>query len=183
MSETVDYVPQMTRLLGESIPFVSAEDQARLDARRFTWAALRRGDLSTLRGLYQALDPDDPLAGRIALASDALGNGFLLGQLGTDIQTRLNGEGPVQANALRDALIGFALGAQMSDASFDAFKAYNAAETINPAVLAQLKSAADSGARAHLLIMIAETIGDRDVTDLSNLEIYSYIAALSLIHI
>ena len=179
LSETVGFVPQMTQLLGEALSFVSAEDQAQLDARRFTWAALRRGDLSTLRGIYQALDPNEPLAGRIALASDALGNGFLLGPLGLDIETRLTGEGDTRRNARRDAFIGLGLGAQMSETTFNVFNEYKASDAINPARLAQLNSAAKSGARAHVLMMIAHDIGSREVTDLSELEIYSYVSALS----
>lgn len=179
LSETAGYTPQMTQLLSDALPFISPEDQARLDARRFSWAALRRGDLSTLRGLYQGLDENDPLRGRIALTSDALGNGFLLGPLGLDIETRLDSNGAARDHALRDAVIGLALGAQMSEKSAAAFYQYDSQEPINPLRLAAINSAAKSGARALVLMQVAQSMGAREVADLSTLEVYTYIAALS----
>jgi len=179
LSEAADFEPQMTQILSEALPFINPEDQVRLDARRYSWAALRRGDLSVLRGLYQALDDNDPLRGRIALASDALGNGFLLGQLGLDIETRLEAEDASRDNALRDAVIGLALGAQISEKTAGLLNQYNDQESINPLRLAALNSAATSGARALVLMQVAQAIGAREVTDLSKLEIYTYISALS----
>jgi len=179
LSETANFEPQMTQILSEALPFISPEDQARLDARRFSWAALRRSDLSALRGLYQALDENDPLRGRIALASDALGNGFLLGQLGLDIETRLEATGAAQKSALRDAVIGLALGAQISEKTAKLLNQYDDQERINPLRLAALNSAAKSGARALVVMHVAQAIGAREPADLSKLEIYSYISALS----
>ncbi len=179
LSGDAGYGPQMMRVLSDALPFISYEDQAQLDALGFSWAAIRRSDLSALRGLYQALDPNDPLRGRIALASDALGNGFLLGELGLDIETRLLADEAAQDDARRDALIGLALGARMSDAASTAFHAYNGRDSINPLHLAQINSAAAANARAALLIEIAKSIGGRELSELSKLEIYSYIKALS----
>lgn len=179
LSAAAGYAPQMTQVLSDALPFIRAEDQVDLDADLYSLTAIRRGDLSTLRGIYQALAPNDPLQGRIALASDALGNGFLLGELGLDIETRLQTKGTEQEDARRDALIGLALGAQMSDVTSNVFDDYDKAEKINPLRLAQLNNAAKSNARAYLLMLIVRMIGERDVKALSKLEIYSYIKALS----
>ena len=178
-SESVDFVPQMTTLLSEAMAFIPSETQAGLDAQRFAWAALRRNDLSALGGIYRGLDSQDPLAGRIALASDALGNGFLLGQLGLDIETRLTQKGAIRKEAVRDGLIALALGAQLSDGAASAFEDYTKTERINPIGLARLNAAAKSSSRAQTLLYVIQAMGERESTELSGLEIYSYISALS----
>ena len=178
-SEGVGFVPQMTDLLSDSLPFIPADRQAELDAPRFAWAAVRRSDLSALGGIYRSLEAEDPLAGRIALASDALGNGFLLGQLGLDIEERLTKNGTIRRQAIRDALIALALGAQLSDAAAETLETYTQSERINPIQLARLNAAANANARAGTLLYVTQAIGARDVRKLSNLEIYTYVAALS----
>jgi len=150
-SESVDYLPQMSDVLSETILFIPAEAQVELDPPRFAWAALRRGDLSALGALYRSLEAEDPLAGRIALASDALGNGFVLGQLGLDIESRINA---MLGNETRK-------------------------ERINPVELARLNASAKIGARAGTLLYVVQGIGEREPKELTGLELYSYISALS----
>ena len=179
LSETRDYLPQMSNHLRDSIAFIPAARQAELDAERFAWVALRRGDLSTLASIYRELDGGDPLASRIALASDALGNGFVLGQLGLDIETRLDGKGDVRKQAVRDSLIALALGAQLSDKAALSLASEEASERLNPLNLAELNALAKSNARAGTLLKVVASIGERAPNVLSNLEIYSYITALS----
>jgi len=178
-SESVDFVPQMTALLSDSLPFIPAERQAELDAQRFAWAAVRRNDLAALGGIYRAIGADAPLAGRIALASDALGNGFLLGQLGLDIEGRLEAGGNVRKQAVRDALIALGLGAQISDEAASLLQTHTRTERINPVALAGLNTAASAGTRAGTLLQVTQAIGARGMDALSDLEIYSYISALS----
>lgn len=178
-ADGINFTPQMTNILSEFLPFVSVKVQADLDAERFAWAALRRGDLSTLAGIYRELDEDDPLSGRIALASDALGNGFLLGQLGLDIETRLDGKGSRRKQAVRDALIALALGAQLSDVAVSTLEDYTRTDRLNPVSLARLNAAAKAGSRASTLLYVTQSMGDRSSTQLSDLEIYSYISALT----
>ncbi|MEP6343941.1 MAG: hypothetical protein ABJ275_11570 [Maricaulaceae bacterium] len=180
-SESVDYVPQMSRHLSDVIAFIPAARQAELDAERFAWAALRQGDLSTLASIYRELAQEDPLASRIALAADALGNGFVLGQLGVDIETRLDGSENVRKQAVRDSLIALALGAQLSDKAALSLNlvSYDKAEQLNPLNLAEIDALAKSGAHAGTLLKVVASMGEREPKDLSNLEIYSYLSALS----
>ena len=179
LSETRDYLPQMTRHLRDTIAFIPAARQAELDAERFAWVALRQGDLSTLASIYRELNGEDPLATRIALASDALGNGFVLGQLGLDIETRLDGKGDERKQAVRDSLIALALGAQLSDKAAFSLASEEKSERLNPLNLAEMNALAKSNARAGTLLKVVGSIGERTPDALSNLEIYSYITALS----
>jgi len=104
---------------------------------------------------------------------------FLLGQLGLDIETRLSSGGVVRREAVRDALIALALGSQLSDEASEMLDSHTRKERINPVDLARLNTLASSGTRAGTLLQVTQEIGSRDVSALSNLEIYSYISALS----
>lgn len=81
--------------------------------------AVLRSDLGALQQLHSQLADKPGTQDRIALAADALGNGFFGGSLGTDIDTRLEKPGQ-KARALRDALIAHALGAKLSDSALAA---------------------------------------------------------------
>lgn len=78
--------------------------------------AAENKDIMTLQSLFAAL-PEGPEQSRIALATDALGNGFLLGPMGSDIDQGLRAE--TNGRAVRDAFIALALGAQISDAALE----------------------------------------------------------------
>ena len=179
LSETVDFTAQMTEILSESVQFIPANIQVETDAPRFAWAALRRADLAALGGIYRALDSEDPLAGRIALASDALGNGFVLGQLGLDIETRLAAKGTVRRDAVRDALIAVALGSRLSDEAAAMLAEERNKDTLNPVGLTLLNASAKEGARAGTLLYVVQAMGAREPSKLSRLEIYTYISALT----
>jgi hypothetical protein len=73
-------------------------------------------DIITLQNLFAAL-PEGQAQSRIALAADALGNGFLLGPMGSDIDQGLLAE--ENGRAIRDAFIALALGAQISDTALE----------------------------------------------------------------
>lgn len=81
-------------------------------------AAVIRNDVGALQQIHGALDGNPPAQERIALAADALGNGFFAGNLGTDIDTRLEKPGK-RARALRDAMLAHALGANLSDTALN----------------------------------------------------------------
>ncbi|NNE57399.1 MAG: hypothetical protein HKN36_04765 [Hellea sp.] len=74
--------------------------------------AALRGDIIALQQLHGLMDDNTAHQDRIALAADAIGNGFFGGALGTDIETRLREK---NSRALRDALIAYGLGANLSD--------------------------------------------------------------------
>ena len=77
-------------------------------------AAILRRDISALQQIHGQLGENEAAKDRIALAADALGNGFFGGSLGTDIDSRLITPSK-KPRALRDALLAHALGAILSD--------------------------------------------------------------------
>ena len=101
-------------LMRDRISQWPASVQASADLTLFANAAVRRNDVITLQGLYNT-ETDERVRARIALAADALGNGFFLGPMGRDIDDRLMS--PENNRAKRDALLALALGAQLSAAA------------------------------------------------------------------
>lgn len=91
-----------------------ASAQASADLAMFANAAVQRNDVIALQDFYNA-ETDEMIRARIALAADALGNGFLLGPMGRNIDDRLLS--PENDRAKRDALLALALGARLSSAS------------------------------------------------------------------
>jgi len=70
--------PRFAKLFEADIAIIPAEFQAETNVKLFARAAIERRDVGTLQGLYNAME-DGPEKSRIALVSDALGNGFNLG--------------------------------------------------------------------------------------------------------
>ncbi len=101
---SIDY-PSLTN---ESVPLV-------------TRAAILRRDLGALQQIYQSLEGNVRAQDRVALAADALGNGFYAGNLGTDIDTRLTQPGE-KTRAMRDTLLAYGLGANLSDTALGILK-------------------------------------------------------------
>lgn len=85
----------------------------------------------------------------------------------------------MRAQAVRDSLIALALGAQLSDKAALSLEQDDTSETLNPLDLAEMNTLAKSNARAGTLLKVVSSMGERSPSDLSNLEIYSYISALS----
>lgn len=100
-------------VLSNDIAIIPHQLQAQTDGLVFAKFAVEKRDLSGLRSLYENLNDDDPLRSRIALASDALGGGFLMSEMGTDIETRLSANGDGKIRATRDAFIAASLGANV----------------------------------------------------------------------
>ena len=150
---------EFSRALEAETGFIPADFQAKSNAGIFTRTAVLRGDTGALRGLFQALETGDPLRGRIALASDALGNGFMLGELGVDIETRLAGEDKVQTRAVRDAFIAVAMGANLSESAEKVLRnTKQKGRRLNPGGLLALQAAARRGSKAELALRAAESI-------------------------
>ena len=151
------------RALETETGIIPVDVQAKYYAGTFTQAAVMRGDINTLRGIFQALDSDNPLRGRIALASDALGNGFMLGELGVDIETRLaltdKKDNKAQARAVRDTYIAVAMGANLSDTAEQVLRgAKLKGSTVRPGALLALHAAARRGSKAETALRAAPMI-------------------------
>ncbi len=101
-------------LMGSQLQLVDYSQVLVSDLPLLARAAVIRNDLGALQQIHGALEGNPPAQDRIALAADALGNGFFGGNLGSDIDNRLEKPGK-RARALRDALLAHALGANLSD--------------------------------------------------------------------
>jgi len=104
---------RFAQLFENNLAIIPAGMQAEADLKLYTRAAIQRGDIGALQGFYQAL-PEGPQKLRIALVADALGNGFTLGTLGEDIESRLAETGAEKRRALRDTFIAAAMGSRLS---------------------------------------------------------------------
>lgn len=105
---------RFVRFLSPQIQLIDLSKVLASDLPLLARAAILRADLGALQQIYRALESNPPAQDRIALAADALGNGFFGGNLGTDIDSRLERPGK-KARAFRDALLAYALGAELSD--------------------------------------------------------------------
>lgn len=155
--------------LASDISLISANLQAEQDPYLFARLAVTSRDLGRLRDLYNALPDDAPARTRIALAADAVGGGFLLGELGIDIETRLESKGEAQARAVRDTYIAVALGANLSDKAVNSLAKAGAPKGahIKPATLLAVTSAAKRGAKAETALRIAVILEDTPAATLS----------------
>ncbi len=113
-AEAASALPRFVDLLESSLLTLSYSDLKPGDIPLIARTSVLRSDLGALQQIYTQLENDSQSQDRIALAADALGNGFFGGSLGTDIDSRLEKPGQ-KARALRDALIAHALGANLSD--------------------------------------------------------------------
>jgi hypothetical protein len=138
---------------------VPLQNQVELNTFLFARTAVLRGDTANLRGLFQLLDADDPVRRRIAFASDALNNGFVFGELGLDLETRLAGDVGVQARAVRDSYIAVAMGANLSPEAEGVLRAAKLkGRSLNPGALLALQAAARRGSKAEVALRAAHLI-------------------------
>lgn len=157
------HLPIFARALEAETGFIPAEFQAKYHAGIFARIAVLRGDTGMLAGLFQALESDNPLRARIALASDALGNGFMLGELGVDIEARLaltdKKDSKAQIRAVRDSYIVVAMGANLSSSAEAVLRdAKLKGSTIQPGALLALQAAAKRGSKAEVALRAAPMI-------------------------
>ena len=142
----------MAEALNDEIATLSNEIKSQTDARSFARLAVLHSDIPALQGLFAALPEDDPERARIALASDALGGGFMLGGLGVDIKDRL-AEKTGRARAMRDAYIASALGARIDAEAEDILlRARPGGKRAPAGALLLLLDAAARSARAETLL-------------------------------
>ena len=156
---------RFAKLFENNLSIIPAGMQAEADLPLFTRAAIERGDIGALQGFHQTL-PEGPQKLRIALISDALGNGFTLGTLGEDIESRLAGEGAQKRRAIRDTFISAAMGSRLSGGAAEALEGAGngSGVAINAGDLLALKAAAKAGSRAETALRAAIMI-DRGTLD------------------
>jgi len=159
---------RFARLFAVDMQIIPANLQAEAALGLFTRAAVERGDIGTLQGLYRAL-PEGPEQARMALVADALGNGFVLGDLGNDIETRLQGSGAEKRRAVRDTFIALAMGSRLSGvAAIELEGAGNGVGTsVKAGDLLALSAAAKAGSRAETGLRAAMMIETSPLDDRS----------------
>ena len=146
----------------------------------FARIAVRDRDLGALRSLFLELPEESPARGRIALASDAIGNGFVLGDLGVDINARLSLKGSQYSRAIRDTYIASALGANLSSAAIKAMQSKHSLGG-SPARAGQLLILQDAGrrrAQAEIALQAANIIGNEPLSSLRADSLARIISAL-----
>jgi|GEM_PF-781732 len=181
MAEKSGVKPRFDALLTPYIQALPAEAQAAADLSYFAKAALTRADIGNLQGLYQSLDENPKQQARIALAADALGNGFILGELGKDIETRLGVEGDIKRRAVRDTALALALGARFTSAAAQGLSGEKngAGRGLAFGDRAALQSAAAAGSRAETALRTAAILGQEGITAMDNAAAYDLIRALT----
>lgn len=152
-------LPAFTQALKIETGLIPAQYQAKFNLGIFARAAVLRGDKAVLRGLFQTLEASDPLRQRIALAADALNNGFVFGKLGRDIETRLAGDGKIKVRAVRDSFIAVAMGAHLSrEAETVLQQTKLEGRALNPGEFLALQAAARRGSKAEIALRTAHMI-------------------------
>ncbi|WP_026942577.1 hypothetical protein [Hellea balneolensis] len=156
---------RFAKLFENNMAIIPVSLQAEADVKIFTRAAIERGDVGALQGFYQAL-PEGQQKLRIALVADALGNGFTLGSLGEDIETRLAAEGTEKRRAIRDTFIATAMGSRLTGEAEAALSGVGSGTgiSIKAGELLALDAAAKAGSRAETALRAASMI-DRGTLD------------------
>ncbi len=158
--------------------------QALIGLKTFAQLAINRNDIGTLQGLYRALEEGSVQQSRIALVSDALGNGFFGGDLGRDIEARLsdfeNLSKPRQERAVRDSYIALAMGASLQAKSSKRLTntGRGDGQAISAGAILALESAARRGARAETALRSATVLSTFPLTDLDAKSLAAIITAL-----
>lgn len=176
-AEAAGVFSRYVALFEPSLSLIPAQTQSETNLALFTRAAIERGNNSALRGIYNAL-PEGEAKSRIALIADAMANGFTLGELGRDIEGRLEGQGSEKRRAIRDSFIAVAMGARLSgSAAVSLTGAGNGSGTaIQAGDLLALTAAAKVGSRAEVLLRSAAALDS--ATTLNNSSLAGLISAL-----
>jgi len=197
-ADAVGGFDRFAALLAPDIERIPGQIQAQFGVMNFVRAAVNRGDVNTLRDLYLSTDDLFEPRPRIALISDAMGNGFVLGDLGQDIEARLGKTGDTRRRAVRDSYIALSLGARLSDLAADILDApgtladdqdsdtagEDAADdmsrrAVDASTLAALDIVAKAGSRGETALRAAIILGPKGPTSLDNASLYRVINALS----
>ena len=150
---------EMGKSLSSILAFIPIDQQAKYP-EIFAEIHVKNNDLAALRALYLSLDEKSKWRGRIALASDALGGGFNFGELGVDIESRLQDK-KTKNRAIRDVYIATALGAKLSPSAEDVLlKNSLTGKTVHPAQLLALSQAVDNRSTAGSLLRVGQIFTD-----------------------
>ncbi|WP_156812022.1 hypothetical protein [Robiginitomaculum antarcticum] len=152
----------IAKLITPHLSGIPVHLRAQFDAHIWAQLAVREGNLNALRPLYDFVADDDPFKTRIALASDALGNGFMQGETGADMTARFIGGGDGKTRAVRDVFIASALGARLSDPIIVDMSKSDIKMSGSPAAAGQmlaLENAAAKGAQAETALRAATILG------------------------
>jgi len=179
-ADTAGAFTRFAAFLTPDISQLSGRAQVGADPIIFARAGVDRGDIGSLQGLYQAMAEQPALQARIALATDALGDGFILGPLGQDIESRM-AKLSSRPRAARDAIIALAMGALISETAADAIETVGsgAGRAVKTGPRLTLGAVAKEGSRAETALRAAILLQDGGAAALDNDALYSVIAALN----
>lgn len=179
-ADTSGAFSRFAAFLTPDISALSAAAQAEASPIIFARAATQRGDLGALQSLYQATGETPDVQARIALASDAIGNGFTFGPLGQDIEGRMAEPG-TRARGARDAVIALALGAQLSETAADAMDSLGkgSGRSLKTGPRLALGAVAKDGSRAETALRAAIVLQNGGPAALDNDALYAVISALN----
>jgi len=169
-SEKIGGLTTFSRLLATDIARLPAQNQADANPQLFARLAVARDDIGGLQALHRALAQDDKLRVRIALAADALGGGFLSGELGLDIETRLAGKGATKTRAVRDTYLAASLGAGLNPATTTVISAARKAKgkALAPGDFLILKTIARRGAHGEIALRTASILDGGSLSTLND---------------
>ena len=181
-ANTAGAFDRFAKLLEPQILLLSGETQAKESVILFARAAVNRGDIGTLQALYHGTPDDARTRAIIALTSDALGNGFLQGSLGKDIETRLGETGAQKSRAIRDSYIALALGSRLSDSAVKVIETSGAGtgKSVPYGSLVALRTSANAASRAETALRAAILLGKSGATGLDDASLAEIIAALNI---
>lgn len=155
-------------LFGDVMPSWPASEKARHSLGFFARQAVAQNDGLTLQNLFSAMEKT-PEAFRVALAADALNNGFLLAPFSPEIDKGLRLDD--RNRAVRDAFLSLALGSQISDTAIEVLplETFSTADKLNPGNRAILKANAKSRQTAQFILRVVPHLdaGGLSISDLA----------------
>jgi len=174
---------RFSEFMTPEISYLPGEIQGAENLKLFTRVAVNRGDIATLQGLYQSLQEDSAQRDRIALISDAIGNGFALGDLGKDIETRLRAKGAKKTRAIRDSYLALAMGANLSDSAAEILETTDGGEgaSLRSGEILALRAAAAAGSRAETVLRSAILLDRKGGVRLNDPSLAAIIMALNTV--
>jgi len=180
-ADTAGKFDRFATLLETEARLVPYNIQALIGLKPFARLAVNAGDIGALQSLYRALEDDSAPQTRMALISDAVGNGFFGGSLGLDIEDRLVSEDDaVRTRAVRDSYIALAMGAHLSGkvSAEITSSGKGAGRAAKAGALIALHAASRRDARAETTLRAATILAPTGPSGLDAASVSSVITAL-----